>query len=128
MFDRVSFHGLPLTAAIQISPGQQLGVGLHALAHPPGWLESDNPWLYREIGEASDMAVNGEDVSGDINKNESALVFALSKTVGYTFRGHLSIPTVNWRLTIFFLMPLLRDNEEGVWYRLSVWHASNLLR
>ena len=88
MFDRVSFHGLPLTAAIQISGTAAWG-GITRSGSPPGWLESDNPWLYREIGEASDMAVNGEDVSGDINKNESALVFALAKTAGYTFtRGH----------------------------------------
>ena len=82
----LSFHGLPLTAAIQISAGQQLGAGLHALPHPHGWLSSDNHWLYPKEEEGEDLAMDDEDVKENASKAERpALVFAMaiSKTSHY---------------------------------------------
>ena len=84
MFANLSFHGLPLTAAVQISAGQQLGAGLHALPHPHGWLSSDNPWLYPET------ASNDGDVPPERRASE-ALVFAVAMSKTYKLPEGTSI-------------------------------------
>ena len=51
----VSVHGIPLTACVQLGLYQQLGPGVVALPHPPGWLSRNNRFLYPDSTSTAEV-------------------------------------------------------------------------
>jgi len=81
----VSIHGKPLTGGVQLGLYQQLGPGIVALPHPPGWLSRSNAFLF------SDTSACAETNGGFVPKRSfNPLVFVRAR--GGTSKLHVQLP------------------------------------